>query len=212
MERAYTVVEKYDKDEVFKENNFFDKKDPVDKLKLASGDMFLGENQKELKVVNEFLNLAGVLATAIGNHECDYNLGEFAKIVKDRNYKFLAANMHPDKGSAMNSILSGSFIVESNGNKYGVIGLAPVDMASHIKRPYDIESCNLSDFDDTLKDLQKEVNSIKEQGVNKIILLSHLGLPLEQRIAKKVSDIDVILGGHTHSVVSSPNVLPSLGT
>ena len=119
MERAYSVVEKYNKDEVFKENNFFDKNEPVDKLKLASGDMFLGENRKELKVVNEFLNLAGIIATAVGNHECDHNLGIFSEIVKNRNYKFLAANMHPDKGSAMNSILSGSFIVESNGNKYG---------------------------------------------------------------------------------------------
>ena len=109
--------------------------------------------------------------------------------------------MHPDKDSAMNSILSNSFIIESNGNKYGVIGLAPVDMASHIKRPHEIDSCRLSDANGTIKDVQKEVESIKKQGVNKIILLSHLGLPLEQRIAKEVSDIDVILGGHTHNLL-----------
>lgn len=201
MERAYSVVERYDNDKVFKENKFFNKNEPVDKLKLASGDMFLGENRNELKVVNEFLNLAGILATAIGNHECDHNLGIFSEIVKDRNYRFLATNMHPEKGSAMNSILSGSFIVESNGNKYGVIGLAPVDMASHIKRPVEIESCRLSDIEGSLKDLQKEINLIKKQGVNKIILLSHMGLPLEQRIAREVSDIDVILGGHTHNLL-----------
>ena len=201
MERAYSVIEKYDNDKIFKENNFFNENEPVDKLKLASGDMFLGENRKELEVVNEFLNIAGVLATAIGNHECDNDIQEFAKIVKDRNYKFLAANMHPDKGCSMNSVLSGSFVVESNGNKYGIVGLAPIDMAAHIKRPKDIDSCNLSDLDDTIKDLQKEVASLKEQGVNKIILLSHLGLPTEQHIAKNVSDIDVILGGHTHNLL-----------
>ena len=44
MERAYTIIEKYDEDKIFKNNNFFDKDEPVDKLKLASGDMFLGEN------------------------------------------------------------------------------------------------------------------------------------------------------------------------
>lgn len=201
MERAYTVVEKYDNDKVFKDNKFFDENKPVDKLKLASGDMFLGENKKELQVVNEFLNLAGILATAVGNHECDNNIHEFAEIVKDRKYKFLAANMHPDKGNAMNRMLSNSFIVESNGNKYGIVGLAPIDMASHIKRPYEIESCKLSDLDGTVKDLQNEVNLLKEQGVNKIILLSHLGLPYEQHIARKVSDVDVILGGHTHNLL-----------
>ena len=201
MERAYTIIEKYDEDKIFKNNNFFDKDEPVDKLKLASGDMFLGENRKELEVVNEFLNIAGVLATAVGNHECDNNLRVFADIVKDRNYKFLAANMHPDKGSPMKSVLSGSFVVESNGNRYGIIGLAPIDMASHIKRPVEIESCNLSDLDDTVEDVQAEVAKMKEQGVNKIILLSHLGLPTEQHIAQNVSDIDVILGGHTHDLL-----------
>lgn len=212
MERAYTVVEKYDNDNVFRDNKFFDKEKPVDKLKLASGDMFLGENKKELEVVNEFLNLAGILATAIGNHECDNNIHEFAEIVKDRNYKFLAANMHPDKGSAINRMLSNSFVVESNGNKYGIVGLAPIDMASHIKRPYEIESCKLSDLEGTVRDVQREVDLLKEQGVNKIILLSHLGLPNEQHIAKNVSDVDVILGGHTHNLLREVKVGENLIT
>lgn len=202
MERAYSVIEKFDNDDFIKDNQFFNANKPVDKLKLASGDMFLGENVKELRVVNEFLNIAGILATAIGNHECDNYLDKFAEIVKERNYKFLAANMHPDKDCPMNSILSGSFIVESNGNKYGIIGLAPTNLASEIKRPEEIESCHLSDFENTVKDLKNEVSKIKEQGVNKIILLSHTGLPIEQHIAQNVSDIDVILGGHTHNLLT----------
>jgi len=202
MERAYTVIEKFDNKDFSKENKIFTESMPVDKLKLASGDMFLGENKKELEVVNEFLNLAGILATAIGNHECDNNPKEFAEIVKDRNYRFLAANMHPTKDADINSILSSSFIVENNGNKYGIIGLAPVDMKDHIKRPNEVDPCNISDFEGTIKDLQKEVANLKEKGVNKIILLSHLGLPSEQYIAKNVSDIDVILGGHTHNLLT----------
>ena len=121
MERAYSIVEEFDNDKFIKNNNFFNNEKTVDKLKLASGDMFLGENKKELQVVNEFLNIAGILATAIGNHECDHYIDKFAEIVKERNYKFLAANMHPNKDSSMNSLLSGSFIVENNGNKYGII-------------------------------------------------------------------------------------------
>lgn len=201
MERAYSIIEKYDKDEIFSENKFFNKEKPIDKLKLASGDMFLGENEKELRVVNEFLNIAGIIATAIGNHECDPNLEMFSEIVKNRNYKFLAANMHPDKENPLSSIISNSFIIDSNDNKYGVIGLAPIDMAHHIKRVSEIESYKLSDLEGTLKDVQKEVEQLKKQGVNKIILLSHLGLPLEQKIAQNISDIDVILGGHTHNLL-----------
>lgn len=201
MERAYSIIEKFDNEDSFKGKDFFNKNLPIDKLKLASGDMFLGENKKELQVVNEFLNIAGILATAIGNHECDNYLDKFAEIVKDRNYKFLAANMHPDKSSSINSMLSGSFIVENNGNKYGIIGLAPIDLASEIKRPEEIKSCNLSDFEDTLSDVESEVSNLKKQGVNKIILLSHTGLPVEQHIAQNISDIDIILGGHTHNLL-----------
>lgn len=200
MERAYTIANRFDNDKLIN-NTFFDKDKPVDKLKLASGDMFLGENEKELQVVNEFLNIAGITATAVGNHECDDYLSKFSEIVKDRNYKFLAANMHPKKGCVMNSLLSDSFIVESNGNKYGILGLAPIDLLSEIKRPEEIEACNLSDYENTIKDIKTEVSEFKKQGVNKIILLSHTGLPFEQYIAQNVSDIDLILGGHSHNLL-----------
>lgn len=201
MERAYSIIEEYDKKDYFGNNNFFDTSKPIDKIKLASGDMFLGENKKELAVVNEFLNIAGILANAIGNHECDNNIDEFAEIVKNRNYKFLATNMHPDKNSAMNKVLSKSFIVESNGNKYGIIGLAPSDIAAHMKRPDEVEAFHVADLDDSIEDLQKDINKIKRQGVNKIILVSHMGLESEQYIAQNVADIDVILGGHTHNLL-----------
>ena len=42
---------------------------------------------------------------------------------------------------------------------------------------------------------------LKKQGVNKIILLSHLGYEKEKQIAQNVSGIDIILGGHTHNML-----------
>lgn len=201
MEQAYSISKQFDSNDIIKKSKFFNSNMPVDKLKLASGDMFLGENKKELQVVNEFLNLAGIMANAVGNHECDNEIKEFAEIVKNRKYKFLAANMHPNKDSAMNSVLSGSFVIESNGNKYGIIGLAPVDIAAQMKRPEEVKDFNVSNMADTVKDLEKEIENIKKQGVNKIILLSHLGYEKEKQIAKNVSGIDIILGGHTHNML-----------
>ena len=201
MEQAYSISKQFDSNDIIKKSKFFNSNMPVDKLKLASGDMFLGENKKELQVVNEFLNLAGIMANAVGNHECDNEIKEFAEIVKNRRYKFLAANMHPNKDSAMNSVLSGSFVIESNGNKYGIIGLAPVDIAAQMKRPEEVKDFHVSDMTNTVKDLEKEIENIKKQGVNKIILLSHLGYEKEKQIAKNVSGIDIILGGHTHNML-----------
>lgn len=202
MERAHSAVQQFDRGTLTDQNNnTFDKNMPVDKLKLCSGDMFLGENKKELGAVNEFLNIAGITANTIGNHECDEEINSFAKIVQNRKYHLLGANMHPQKNCSMDKLLSNSIIAEVNGNKYGIIGLVPVDMKNHMKRPEDVKEFNISDKTDTLRDLQNEIAKIKSQGVNKIIVLSHLGLESEQYIAQNVSDIDVILGGHTHNLI-----------
>ncbi|MCQ2739627.1 MAG: 5'-nucleotidase C-terminal domain-containing protein [bacterium] len=204
MERAYSVVREFDNGTLTNQNAIFNKGMPIDKLKLCSGDMFLGSNKKEIEVVDKFMNLSGVIANAIGNHECDPDMDDFTECVKDRKYRLLGANMHPAKDSKVYSVLSDSLIVESNGNKYGVIGLVPVDMEKHVTSLREINAFNISDMNGTIKDLQNEINDLKKAGINKIILLSHLGLNNEQYIAQNVSDIDIILGGHTHDFLSEP--------
>ena len=202
MERAYTMAEEFDRDNLYDSKAIFDENLPVDKLKVASGDMFLGENEKELKVVDKFLNMSGVLATAIGNHECDAGTDLFAEAVADRNYRLLGSNIITGKNSKIGSLISESFVADINGNRYGFIGIAPSDMKKHLKHSDDIDKFEIADLDGTVKVLQEEVNKIKKYGVNKIILLSHAGLKDEKYIAEHVSDIDVILGAHTHNLLT----------
>lgn len=201
MERAYTAVKQFDNGKLAHQDDIFDINKPVDRLKLCSGDMFLGENPEEIETVNEFLNLAGVLANTVGNHECDTTSDIFADRIKTHKYRLLGANIHPADGSKMNEILSNSFIAEVHGNKYGVIGLSPLDMNVHLKYEDTLKELNVSDLEETMKYLQKDIDALKEAGVNKIILLSHMGLQIEQKIAQNVSDIDIILGGHTHNML-----------
>lgn len=201
MERAYSAVRQFDNNQLKNQNAMFSKDLPVDKLKFCSGDMFLGANVKELEVVNEFLNIAGVLANAIGNHECDSKIDVFAESVKNRKYRLIGANMHPDSDNEINNVKSNSFIAEVHGNKYGVIGLAPMDMRDHVKHQDDIDKFNISDIDGTVKDLEANIKALKQHGVNKIIVLSHIGLKNDQYLAQNVSDIDIILGGHSHDLL-----------
>ena len=199
MERAFSIINNFDNDTIYKNNNFFDKNQPIDKIKLASGDIFLGEKEKDLAVANEFLNLSGIEATALGNHECDMAMSEMTNIVKNRKYKFLGANMHPDKNSPVNQILSSSYIKEVNGNRYGIIGLVPPDMANHLKYPETINEFHISDIEQTKKDLQHEVDELKKQGINKIIVISHVGYRNDKFLAENVTDVDVMLSAHTHN-------------
>lgn len=203
MERALTIGKSFDEGTLPVSDSIMNKYMPTDKLKLCSGDMFLGSNPHEISLVNEFLNLVGADALTLGNHECDSPMAKFAKKIKSHKYKIISTNIHPEKQNKMNKIKSGSIIIEINGNKYGVIGATPVDLMEHTKIPQETSQLHVDDLKSTIKEIRLDINEMKKHKVNKIILLSHLGIDLEQHIAQNVNDIDVILGGHTHTLFKS---------
>lgn len=54
-------------------------------------------------------------------------------------------------------------------------------------------------FHDVVDSIRKEATRLRHTGVNKIIALGHAGLALDQHIAEEVEEVDVVVGGHTHS-------------
>jgi 5''-nucleotidase/2'',3''-cyclic phosphodiesterase and related esterases len=54
-------------------------------------------------------------------------------------------------------------------------------------------------FTDSIQSAKKAVSELKKQGVNKIIGLTHIGLESDLNLAKNVNDIDIIIGGHSHT-------------
>lgn len=54
-------------------------------------------------------------------------------------------------------------------------------------------------FTDNVQALKNAVSALEKQGVRHIIVVSHLGLPEDRRLARAVDGVDVIVGGHTHS-------------
>lgn len=174
----------------------------TDKMKFASGDIMLGEDEKQVKTADLFLNLAGFMATVLGNHECDMPTSQFVNLISDKKYRFLGLNLSPSKDNPINKHIEKSYIQEVNGNKYGVIGLVPHDLPIHVKLQEHLPDLNVqSDFDKTIEAVQKEVDKLKEQGINKIIILSHSGYKQDVKLAKQVKGIDIILGAHTHNIL-----------
>ena len=159
--------------------NQFDNSVPngTDKMKFASGDIMLGEDEKHVKVADKFLNLGGFMATALGNHECDLPTDKFVPLIKDKSYHLLGMNMNPNKGNPISPYIEKSYIQEINGDKYGIIGLVPPDLHVHVKLQEHLPALNIEqNFDKTVADVQKEVNNLKAKGINKIIVLSIDGL------------------------------------
>ena len=192
MERIYAISKQYDR---------ITPKD-TDRLKLASGDIILGANYTSNIVANKFLNWVGVSANALGNHELDVVPEKLSELMDNANYKLLAINATVAPDSPMAGKIGKSIIEERNGHKYGIIGIAPSDMCERVKLNDSVKDIQIDDFDTTLEKVQAEVNRLKkEEGINKIIVLSHSGLKNDKKLAQMTDGIDIIHSAHTHELV-----------
>lgn len=192
MERIYTASLDFDT---------FTPSEQTDKLKLSSGDIILGEDLKSNKVANKFLDWSGFIANALGNHEMDVSPKKLAELLENAKYKILAANVKVVDKSPLKDKIQKSMVYEQNGNKYGIIGVAPSDMADRVKLNESMRELSVDNIDDTIKDIQAEIDKMKAQGINKIILLSHSGATNDIKIAQETDGIDIIHGGHTHNLI-----------
>lgn len=185
-------------------SNAFDartkKQKDVDTFKLSSGDIMIGEDFKTNQLAVKFQKIIGIQASAVGNHEYDMQekVGAILPLI---SYDLLSANVKINPRNPWHHIIKPSVIEERNGHKYGIIGTSPIDLFKRSKEGVIQKDIAVSKIDDTIKDVQKEVNKLQEQGVNKIILISHLGFTFEKAIAKHTQGIDVILGGHSHDLL-----------
>lgn len=171
------------------------------KLKLASGDIILGSNPLTNKAVSSFLNWIGVSSNAVGNHELDQTPEALSKILSEAKYKLVAANLTVKPTSPMANKILKSYIEEHNGEKFGIIGIAPIDALERVgPQESSLSDIQIDDIDTTIKKVQDEVNNLKAKGVNKIIVLSHIGKNMDKRLAQETEGIDIILGAHTHDL------------
>lgn len=170
------------------------------KLKLASGDILLGSNPMTNKVASHFLNWIGITANALGNHEMDATPDALAATISDAKYNLLAVNVSVKPGSPMAGKIHKSKIEEYNGEKFGIIGTAPSDALERVGTRESLNDIVIDDIETTIKKVQEEVNNLKAQGINKIIVISHIGKDMDKRLAQETDGIDIILGGHTHDI------------
>ncbi len=193
MERIYSVSKQFDRTLP---------KD-TDSLKVSSGDFILGANFVSNQVANKFMNWVGVKANTLGNHELDVVPSKLAQLMGEADYKLLAINAHVAKDSPMYGKIGKSLIYEDNGHKYGIIGIAPSDMAERVKLNDSVKDVTVDDLDTTINLVQEEVDRLKkEEGINKIIVLSHSGLKNDRKLAQSTDGIDIIHSAHTHELVS----------
>ncbi|MCM3567379.1 5'-nucleotidase C-terminal domain-containing protein [Neobacillus mesonae] len=191
-------------------------KDP-NALLVDAGDVFSGTlffNQYLGKADLWFMNNLKYDAMTFGNHEFDKTSEELSNFIKETQFPIVSANVNvtsdPILGPLFKNEISTeqaggniypAIIKEINGEKVGIFGLTTEDttfLASPSKQIV---------FENAAAKAKETVAALKEQGINKIVALSHLGYGPDQELAKTVEGIDVIVGGHTHTKLEKPVVI-----
>ena len=183
--------------------NFNKNSNQHDAFIFSGGDNVSGADVKKNEMVIDIMqNQMGVDATSIGNHEIDATSDGFEEFNKGHNIDFVATNAKFDDDSPMKKIAKHSVIKEENGTKYGIIGAMPLDFKQCTKKSAQ-EDIEVMDFDDTIEALQEEIDNLKDQNIDRIILLSHTGYENDKKMAAALDGVDIIIGGHSHSVVDN---------
>jgi 5'-nucleotidase / UDP-sugar diphosphatase len=137
-------------------------------------------------------------AMTLGNHEFDDGDGNLALFINQLKFPVVAANVNFDKSTALKGKVTPYVILKKSGEKIGVIGLANPETPSMSRPGKDLV------FDkDLAKIVQAAVDQLTAASVNKIIVLSHIGYDADLKLAQSVSGVDIIVGGHTHTLLAN---------
>ena len=167
---------------------------------VDGGDQFQGTlfyTYYKGRLAAEMMNKLGYDAMTVGNHEFDDGPEVLSGFIDAVTFPVLMSNADISAEPRLLGKLAKSAVIERGGEKLGLIGLTPVDTRD-LTSPGD----NIS-FTDPVAAVQREVDELTAKGVNKIIVLSHSGYGVDQRVAADTTGVDVIVGGHSNTFLSN---------
>jgi len=180
-------------------------------LIFDAGDIFQGtpyfnffQGELELSLMKKM----GYNAATIGNHEFDAGLEMFRKNILNNNFQFISSN-YDFTNTDLNGITSRYKIYNRQGIKIGVFGLG-IELKGLVN-PFLYKETK---YYDPIEISQEMINILKKrEKCDLIICISHLGHNYktdkicDTKLAKMTSDIDLIIGGHTHTLLKKPLVI-----
>lgn len=152
------------------------------------------------------LDVIGIDAICLGNHDFDFGPDVLAKFIGSFRYTkpvFLSANLDISREPALESLrkagrVAKSTIIERGRKRFGVIGITTPDLKI-ISSPGNVDVKK-----DIASILQREVNTLKQYGIDKIILVSHLqGIHNEIELVKQTRDVDIVVSGGGNELLAN---------
>lgn len=145
----------------------------------------------------EFAEKVGFDVMAVGNHEFDDGDEGLLKLADGVSFPVISGNIDVSQSNILAGKIANHTVLEIGGKKIGVISALAADT---------VETSSPSDaviFTDEIESLQSDVAALQAEGVDIIIALNHVGLAKDLEIAAAVDGIDVVVGGHSHTLMSN---------
>lgn len=166
-------------------------------------------NMYKGEVEIKLMNAIGYDAATIGNHEFDFGLENMARLFKMANFPIVCAN-YGFEGTVLESLVKPYIILNKDGLKIGVFGLSP-----KMEGLVQASNCEGVTYQDPIEAANKVAHHLKmEEDCDVVICLSHLGLrpsalnqDSDQVLVRNTANIDVVLGGHSHTFMKEPEIV-----
>ncbi|MDA4847119.1 5'-nucleotidase C-terminal domain-containing protein [Hoeflea poritis] len=169
-------------------------------LVLSAGDNFQGSvfySVYKGKAEAEFLDLLGLDANVLGNHEFDDGDEALASFLDNTNFPTIYGNALIGANSPLAGKMVEHVIKEFGDVKVGIVGAVTTDT---------VETSSPSEavlFMDPVLYLNDAVKAVRAAGATKVIALTHVGIEEDKKIAAQVDGIDLIVGGHSNTLLSN---------
>ena len=152
------------------------------------------------------MNRMGYDAITLGNHEFDNGVDTLAAVLKNAQFAIVSAN-YDVQGTPLEGIVQPYTIVSRAGIRVGILGVGVNPQGL-------IADKNFApvQYLDPFSSAQETATELKmRHHCDIIICLSHLGTQTDEKLAMQSKYIDVIVGGHTHKIITNHYVENSEG-
>jgi len=156
------------------------------------------------EIMIEFMNLLGYDAISLGSMDFKYKMDEILDLNDKAEFPILSANLVSKQDKSL--VFDAYTIIESSGRNIAIIGISP----------YPLEESSESDIIkkyetiDPIEAINKIIDDLRLKA-NILVVLSSAGREIDEKIAKSIDAVDIIVAGSSNQITMEPVVIEREG-
>ena len=185
------------------------RKEEENVLYTISGDMFRGSViDSEYRGVStiEIMNMIAPDVATLGNHEADYGISHLLFLEKCARFPIINANLYLTTNQVR--LFKSHIILEVGGMKVMFIGILTEEVLAQARQERLIGS--FVDVHEAAAEVGKICNAYRTEDIDFTVLLTHIGFEEDRKLAALLDPkwgVDVIIGGHSHTLLEEPDIV-----